>query len=83
MDQDVWVAGSGADDRPLEESCAEWAALRRANIHMFASLSAEQGARTGVASGNSFTVRSFPWIIAGHELWHRGLFAEHYLSEDA
>ena len=81
MDQDVWVATAGADDRPLDESCAEWAALRRANIHMFASLSEQQGARTGVASGNPFTVRSFAWIIAGHELWHRGLIEEHYLSE--
>lgn len=80
MDQDVWVATSGANERPLAESCAEWAALRRATIHMFASLSEEQGERTGIASGNPFTVRSFAWIIAGHELWHRGLIEEHYLG---
>ena len=80
MDQDVWVATSGADDRPLEETCREWASLRRASIHMFASLSEAQGARAGIASGNSFTVRSFPWIIAGHELWHRDRIERDYLS---
>lgn len=80
MDQDAWVAGAGADGRPLDKACREWAALRRACIHMFASLSPEQGRRTGIASDNPFTVRSFPWIIAGHELWHRRLIEEHYLG---
>jgi hypothetical protein len=25
-------------------------------------------------------VRSFPWIIAGHELWHRERLAKDYLG---
>lgn len=80
MDQDAWVAGSNADDRTLDALCAEWAALRRANIHMFAWMDEETGRRKGRASGYDFTVRSFPWIMAGHELWHRKIFAEHYLG---
>jgi len=80
MDQDEWVASSGADSRSLDEVCAEWAALRRANIHMFASMDAETGKRIGRASGYEFSVRSFAWIMAGHELWHRRLFEEHYLG---
>lgn len=82
MDQDAWVATSRADDRPLADMCAEWVALRRAVIHMFASMNEAQGRRTGVASGNSFSVRSFAWIIAGHELWHRALIRERYLGDD-
>jgi hypothetical protein len=82
MDQDLWVRTSRADERPLAESCEEWAALRRAGIHLFASMNEEQGARSGVASGNPFTVRSFPWIIAGHELWHRRLIEERYLDPE-
>lgn len=80
MDQDAWAEGSNAHDRPLDALCAEWAALRRANIHMFAWMDEETGRRTGRASGYEFSVRSFPWIIAGHELWHRKLFDEHYLG---
>lgn len=80
MDQDEWVEGSNADARSLDDWAAEWAALRRANIHMFAWMDAETGARTGRASGYDFSVRSFPWIMAGHELWHRRLFEEHYLG---
>ena len=81
MDQDVWVASSRADGRTLEELGKEWAALRRANIHMFAAMDSAQGARRGRASGYDFTVRSFPWIIAGHELWHRRLIERDYLAD--
>jgi hypothetical protein len=83
MDQDAWVASSRANHRTLGEMCDEWVALRRANIHMFAAMDAEQGARSGVASGFTFTVRSFPWIMAGHELWHRRLIRRDYLEEDS
>lgn len=82
MDQDEWVDSSSAGDRPLDDLAAEWAALRRANIHMFASMDEATGARTGTASGYSFTVRSFPWIIAGHELWHRQGIARDYLGRE-
>jgi hypothetical protein len=78
MDQDQWVATSGAHTRTLHDLCAEWEAVRRSNVHLFATMTEEQAARTGVASGNSFTVRSFPWIIAGHELWHRHLIQRDY-----
>jgi len=81
MDQDEWATHSNADVRPLDDLGAEWAALRRANVHMFASMAAATGERSGVASGYTFTVRSFPWIIAGHELWHRRLIERHYVGE--
>jgi hypothetical protein len=80
MEQDEWVARSNANDRPLEELTAEWAALRRANVHLFASLDSATAERSGKASGYTFTVRSFPWIIAGHELWHRGIIEQRYLA---
>lgn len=78
MDQDEWAASSGAHQRSLDELGAEWAALRRANIHMFASMDEKTGARSGRASGYDFTVRSFPWIIAGHERWHRDCLERDY-----
>ena len=79
MEQDEWAETSGAHERTLEDLTGEWIALRRANIHMFAAMSAEVALRRGRASGYEFTVRSFPWIIAGHELWHRGLIERDYL----
>lgn len=78
MDPDVWTAHSNAGERTLDDLASEWGTLRRANVHMFATLAPGVGARTGVASGRKFTVRSFPWLIAGHELWHRALLARDY-----
>jgi uncharacterized damage-inducible protein DinB len=83
MDQDEWVANAHADERTLDDLGAEWAALRRSNIHMFAPMSEETALRSGRASGYSFTVRSFPWIIAGHELWHRERIQRDYLSQSS
>jgi hypothetical protein len=81
MDQDEWVRNAHADERTLDDLAAEWAALRQSNIHMFAPMSEETSLRSGRASGNSFTVRSFPWIIAGHELWHRERIKRDYLGD--
>lgn len=80
MDQDAWSAHSNAGERPLSDLVDEWIAVRRANVHLFASFPPEAGERTGRASGNDFTVRSFAWIIAGHELWHRELIRRDYLE---
>ena len=80
MEQDEWASRSNANARPLDDLAQEWASVRRANVHMFATLGPGIATRRGKASGNPVTVRSLPWIIAGHELWHRELLARNYLS---
>lgn len=80
MDQEEWAANSNAGERSLAELAKEWAAVRRSTVHLFASLDPAAADRSGRASGYTFTVRSFPWIIAGHELWHRALIEERYLA---
>lgn len=83
MDPDEWARNSNAGSRPLDDLASEWGALRRAHVHFFATLGAEAGARRGVATGLEFTVRSFPWIVAGHELWHReGLVRDYGVSAE-
>jgi uncharacterized damage-inducible protein DinB len=83
MDQEAWARASRAGSRPLAELAAEWAALRRANVLFFRSLSAEEGERSGVASGHEVTVRALAWMIAGHEVYHRRLIRRDYLGEGA
>lgn len=80
MDQEEWAAHSNANERPLPDLLKEWIAVRRSTVHMFASFDDAVASRAGRASGSSFTVRSFPWIVAGHELWHRDLIVRHYLD---
>ena len=81
MDQNEWTVRSNGGDRPLADLIEEWVAVRRANVHLFASFDGETGARTGIASDSEITVRALPWLIAGHELWHRGLISEHYVEK--
>jgi hypothetical protein len=83
MDHEGWGRRNTAHERPLEDLADEWSALRHANLHLFSSFDTDAGAHTGVASGKAFSVRSFPWIIAGHELWHRRLIVRDYLRQDS
>ena len=80
MDQEEWARNSNAAARSLDDLAAEWAGVRRASLHLFGTLPEEAAGRTGRASGYDFTVRSFPWIIAGHELWHRERLRTDYLG---
>jgi uncharacterized damage-inducible protein DinB len=80
MDQDVWAAHGRANERRIPDLTEEWKTVRRGAIHLFATFDEAAGARTGRASGRSFTVRTFPWLIAGHELWHRKIIEERYLE---
>ncbi len=79
MDQDVWAAGANAANRPLASLLEELEHLRRSHILMFAGFDGEMWGRRGVASGFEFTVRSFPYILAGHEIHHRRVLEERYL----
>lgn len=80
VDADEWMARSNAHERTLDDLAAEWAGVRRATVHMFATLPQDALARRGRVSGSEITVRSFPWIIAGHELWHRARVEKDYLG---
>jgi uncharacterized damage-inducible protein DinB len=80
FDQDEYAAGSNAHERALADLMAEWSAVREANVLMFRSFGDETWDLRGVASGYEFTVRALAFIIAGHEIWHRGTLRERYLG---
>lgn len=79
MDQDQYIAEARLSSRPLADLAAEFAALRRSNLHLFRSFDAETLDREGTANDVMFTVRAIPWIVAGHELHHMGVLRERYL----
>jgi uncharacterized damage-inducible protein DinB len=83
MDQDAWAALSNAGGRPLADLTNEWAGLRNTNLDLFGSFDDEAWMRTGVASGFEVRMRALPWIVAGHELYHRALLKRDYLEGGA
>lgn len=70
FEQDDYVPLSGANERPVEDIMAEYAAVREATIALFRGLPEAALLRSGVANGNEASVRALGYHIAGHELHH-------------
>lgn len=79
MDQDIYVENGHFQRRTVPDLAGELYHQRSANILLFASFDEATGLRSGTASGFEFTVRCFPYIIAGHERHHIKVLREHYL----
>ncbi|MEE8524383.1 MAG: DinB family protein [Thermoanaerobaculia bacterium] len=80
MDQDVYAANSNAGERGLSSLLDELEAVRGASVALFAGMDPAVATHQGRASGFPFTVRTFPWILAGHEIHHRKVIEELYLK---
>lgn len=80
FDEGDYARASNADERPLTELLDEFGAVRRSGIALFRSFTPEMWTRSGRASSYEFSVRTFPYVIAGHEIHHRGVIEERYLG---
>lgn len=80
VDSRGWAERSNAADRPLASLAEELASVRAATVRLWSSFDAATWAATGVASGRRFTVRSLAYMIAGHEIHHRGVLESRYLD---
>ena len=79
MEQEDYARGANYEERPMKDILDEFVEVRRGNLRFFGTLSEEMLMRVGNASGFDFTVRSLPFIIAGHELHHARVLREKYL----
>jgi uncharacterized damage-inducible protein DinB len=79
FEQDRFAFYSGANSRGIRDILKEFATVRKATISLFKSLDDEALMRTGVADGNSVSVRALAYHIAGHELRHVRIIKERYL----
>jgi hypothetical protein len=79
FDQNIAVEASGADDYSLASHLAEFRAIRQATVPFFRNLPAQSWSRTGIASGNPFTVRALAYVAAGHVVHHTAIVRERYL----
>jgi hypothetical protein len=79
FDQDIAVAASGADARSRSSLIEEFEATRASTIAMFRGLPEDAWMKSGVASGNPFTVRALAYMIAGHADYHNAILRERYL----
>ena len=80
FDQNVAIAGAGADDRTWASHLEEFKAIRASSLALFAGLSGDSWSRQGIASGHPVTVRALAFITAGHAAHHARILRERYLS---
>ena len=80
MDQEIWAAGSNAAGRSLTDQLSEFRALRESHVALFSSFDDAILGREGVASGLRFTVRALVFVVAGHEIHHRGVLEDRYVA---
>lgn len=78
FDEDDYVSNARFDARDYEDMIEEFAALRKANLHLFRSLNEGELNRIGTASGREINVRSILFIAAGHIIHHVGVLKERY-----
>ncbi|WP_020402755.1 DinB family protein [Gracilimonas tropica] len=79
MEQDDYVKYSNYNSRTISNLANEYLAVRIATTHLFQNMTKEMVSLKGIASNAEFTVRSLPFIIAGHELHHMQVIREKYL----
>jgi DinB family protein len=83
FDQNVALAGAGANHRSWNSHIDEFRAVRAATLAFFRDLPGEAWDRRGIASDNPFTVRALAYIAAGHVVHHVALLKERYLAPAA
>lgn len=78
-DQEISVSGAGADAIPWAAHVEEFRRVRLATISLFQNLPSDAWMRSGIASGNPFTVRALAFIVPGHITHHVRILKEKYL----
>jgi hypothetical protein len=77
-DQDIAAAGAQADGIPWNAHVEEFRRVRLATLSLFENLPKDAWMRSGIASGNRFTVRALAFITAGHVTHHLKILRERY-----
>jgi hypothetical protein len=78
FEQEVAAGAGKADDIPWARHVEEFREIRLATLSFFRNLPDEAWMRSGVASGNPFTVRACAYIVAGHVAHHTAVLREKY-----
>lgn len=80
FDENEFAKNALADKLSLARLLKEYNSNRNVTIAFFNNLNAKQLKETGIASQAAMSVRACAWIIYGHELHHRRIIHERYLS---
>jgi len=77
-DQEIAAAGAEADAFRWSAHVEDFRSVRLSTIAFFANLTPAAWSRTGIASGNPFSVRALAYIIPGHVAHHIRILRDRY-----
>jgi uncharacterized damage-inducible protein DinB len=80
FEQDGYVDNGPFEHCALSELAQEYSSVRNSTLHLFRNLQPADWKRRGTASGKEVSVRALAYMIAGHELHHRNILREKYLT---
>ncbi|HTS37484.1 MAG TPA: DinB family protein [Candidatus Solibacter sp.] len=78
FEQDDYVRNGPFSSLGLSELIEDYIAVRRATLTLFRNLDEAAWPRRGVANKDGISVRALAYIIAGHEVHHRGILEQKY-----
>ena len=80
FDENSFTPAQESDRVPFAWLLDEFTSVRAATLALLKVLPPAAWERGGVASGNPLSARAAAWIIAGHEIHHRRVLEERYLT---
>jgi hypothetical protein len=80
FEQEDYVRNGPFERCGVGDLIEDYIAVRRASLSLLRMLDEAAWMRRGVANKNEVTVRALAYIIAGHELHHRGILEEKYFA---
>ncbi|WP_203289790.1 DinB family protein [Metabacillus sp. cB07] len=79
FDENEYVAKADFNKVSMDDLLQNLFVVREATLLLFKTLGDPDWKRTGIACGQTVSVRAIAYIIAGHELHHRRILADRYL----
>jgi hypothetical protein len=83
FDQEPYVQFGPYAHCNLSDLVEEFSCVRHASQLLFRNLDQAAWMRSGIANDKEVTVRALAYVVAGHELHHRKIVREKYLSVPA
>lgn len=81
-DENAFADSVNTNERGLQVMLTEMALVRQCSIMLFKSFKADDLLKSGIASGNSISVRALGFAIIGHQNHHIKIFRERYLNSN-
>ncbi len=78
FDENAWAEAADVSGRTLDETLAEFRAVRASTVALFAGFPADVWDRSGTASGNRMTTRGAAFVVAGHAAHHMAILQDRY-----